>query len=200
MSEVDDEFGIFAPIEDVLVSTGKGIARAQTELDKASIEIQRKIDENADEVEGLQEAGISATWYTIPETEIKLKIAVSVEQKTETTSKGKVSNSRLLLRTMDATYQNIFGYSHEIASELRAKIVPVPRPPKSTKEILDVTGETMPEGVRLLREAGFSPNTTTPSKIKIKDNNKTIILDTNPKPGTRVAFDHKKIEVIFTNA
>jgi hypothetical protein len=200
MSEVENEVGIFAPIEDVLVSTGRGIARAQAELDMVSIETQRKIDENDDEVEGLQEAGISATWYTIPETEIKLKIAVSVEQETKTTSKGKVRNSRLLLRTMDATYQNLFGYSHEITSELRAKIVPVPRPPKATKEVLDVTGETMPEGIRLLREAGFSPNKTIPSKIKIKDDNKTVILDTTPKPGTPVSFDHKKIEVIFTNA
>ena len=200
MSDVNNESDIFAPIEDVLVNTGRGIARAQAELDKTSIEIQRMIDENDEEVEGLQEAGISATWYTIPETEIKLKIAVSVEKKTESTKKGKVGNSRLLLRTMDATYQNLFGYSHEIASELRARIVPIPRPPKATKEVIDVTGETMPEGVRMLREAGFTPVTITPSKIKIKDDDKTVVLDTNPKPSTQVSFDHKKIEVTYTNA
>ena len=45
-------------------------------------------DENDEEVEGLQEAGISATWYTIPETEIKLKIAVSVEQKSMESTTG----------------------------------------------------------------------------------------------------------------
>ena len=200
MAEVNNESDIFAPIEDVLVSTGRGIAKAQAELDKTSIEIQRKIDEDDEDVEGLRDAGINATWYTIPETEIKLKIAVSVEQKTETTKKGSARNSRLLLRTMDATYQNVFGYSHEIASELRAKIMPIPRPPKATKEVIDITGESMPEGVRLLREAGFTPIAVTPSRIKIKDEDKTVVLDTNPKPTTQVSFDHKKIEVIYTNA
>jgi hypothetical protein len=57
-----------APMEQVIVSLGLGIARAQRELDRYAIEIQREIEQDP----VLSEAGLQATFYQIPRAELEL--------------------------------------------------------------------------------------------------------------------------------
>jgi hypothetical protein len=131
-----------APLEQVIVALASGIGRSQAELDRYSIETQRRIDEDP----VLAQYGLEATWYQIPRTELELKIAVSLESSGADTNPsgpaplpgippsavvaGRVLPQlpRLQLQPVNARYQNQFSYNTEAASTMHLEIVPVPPP------------------------------------------------------------------------
>ena len=65
-----------APMEQVIVALGRGVARAQQELDRHALETEREISEDP----LLAEAGLHATFYQIPRAELDLTIAISMEE------------------------------------------------------------------------------------------------------------------------
>ncbi|MEJ5328874.1 MAG: hypothetical protein WHT07_01820 [Desulfobaccales bacterium] len=121
---------ISTPLEELLVALGSGIGRAQAELDRHSIEIQKLILEDP----VLSQYGLEATWYQIPRTELELKIAVALEHpspKAEPPRVGGVIRKplpRLYAQPVNARYTNQFSYDIQAASTVKLAVVAVPPP------------------------------------------------------------------------
>ena len=123
-----------APIEAVITALGVGIARAQRELDRSSLEVQREINEDP----ALAELGLQATWYQIPRAEIELTTAITMEERKPAERAPPVGVrpplleatklKRLYLQPVNASYQNQFSYDAQASSRLRLTILPVPPP------------------------------------------------------------------------
>src|SRR5687767_14659425 len=99
------------PLEQLLVSLGRGIGRSQTELDLHSIEIQRTINEDP----VLSAVGLSATWYQIPSTELELKVSVAMQAAAADAVEivGGVERPalpKLWIQPVNAAFQNQFAY------------------------------------------------------------------------------------------
>jgi hypothetical protein len=155
---------ISAPLEELIVALGSGIGRSQAELDRNSIETQRRIDEDP----VLAQYGLQASWYQIPRTQLELKINVSMQQLEAGGQTGVspapppiagarpfvaglrlASVPRLRVEPVNATYQNRFGFQVEAASTMTLEVVPVPPPgPVATAvpqltvdEVLEIASE-----------------------------------------------------------
>ena len=130
-----------APIEGVISALGRGIADAQTELDRNSIKTQDEID--ADPV--LSRAGTQATWYQMPKVELELKLAMTMAQGTPGSgAQGALRSAalaaplaispsllkpvRLIAQPVSASFQNRFNYDASASTTIRLTIVPVPSP------------------------------------------------------------------------
>jgi hypothetical protein len=127
------------PMEAAVVGLAVGIARAQRELDRHSIELQREIDEDPE----LAELGLHATWYQMPSAELELTMTITLEEEsaapvaTPRAGPGPVRASRFLaenqLRAIrlapgNAFYKNQFDYDVSASSKLKLTFVPVPPP------------------------------------------------------------------------
>jgi hypothetical protein len=126
------------PMEAAVVGLAVGIARAQRELDRHSIELQREIDEDPE----LAELGLHATWYQMPRAELELTMTVTLEEETATrgptrAGAGPITASRFLaenglhairLAPVNAFYKNQFDYDVTASSKLKLTFVPVPPP------------------------------------------------------------------------
>jgi hypothetical protein len=135
-----------APLEELIVALGSGIGRSQAELDRHSIETQRRIDEDP----VLSQFGLQATWYQMPSTEMELRVAFAMERQTteETTGgplpapgippRGIVAGRavppvpRLWAQPVNARYVNLFAFDVQAASTVRLTVVPVPPPGTAT--------------------------------------------------------------------
>jgi len=121
---------ISTPLEELLVALGSGIGRAQAELDRHSIEIQKLILEDP----VLSQYGLEATWYQIPKTELELKIAVALEQPAPKAEPSRVAGvikkplPRLWAQPVNARYTNQFSYDIQAASTVKLSVVAVPPP------------------------------------------------------------------------
>jgi hypothetical protein len=131
---------ISAPLEALLTSLGAGIGAAQAELDRHSIEIQQRIDEDP----VLAQYGLQATWYRIPTTELELKVAVAIEEQSTDTPTAPASPllphggivagrdigrlPRLWVQPVNARYANQFNYDVNASSTVRLSVAAVPPP------------------------------------------------------------------------
>lgn len=126
-----------APMEELITALGRGVGAAQAALDRHSIEIQQLID--ADPVLG--QYGLQASWYQIPTTQLELKVAVAMEQRSTRQSAappaaavavgdGELAQSlpKLWLQPVNARYSNQFGFNVSASSTVALTIVPVPPP------------------------------------------------------------------------
>lgn len=184
----------FAPIEDMLTATGRGIAQAQKAMDMASIEIQKEIDAT----EALAGTGIQATWYAIPEVELNLKIALSIEGTTGaggaagTGSVGKAAGGKIRITPINARFQNQFDFSQQVASELKVKIVPVPKPAGATKTVPDVEGMTLDDARKALEENKFKYRLSRVAGTPSREGQDTEVKKVTPEAGTTVSYDYDK--------
>jgi hypothetical protein len=122
------------PMEAAVVGVAVGIARAQRELDRHSIELQREIDEDPE----LVELGLRATWYQMPRAELELTMTVTLEESAPTQTPAAVTGaSRFLadqglrairIAPVNAFYKNQFEYDVSASSKLTLTFVPVPPP------------------------------------------------------------------------
>jgi hypothetical protein len=170
-------------LEDFIAALGRGIGTAQTELDRSSIETQRRIDEDP----LLSQYGLQATWYQMPKTELELKIAFSLQQEShgvprrgtieEPSGAKPMITRRVLVEPINVLYSNQFGFNVNAASTVKLTIVPVPpprsdsvlAPPKSTEQVVmdkakpDLVKEQ--DGVTLLKEARINVNFNAVSRM-----------------------------------
>jgi hypothetical protein len=125
------------PMEAAVVGLAVGIARAQTELDRHSILLQREIDEDPE----LADLGLHATWYQMPRAELELTMAVTLEEDTAAPTApgltGPLVASRFLaanqlrairIAPVNAFYKNQFDFDVSASSKLKLTFVPVPPP------------------------------------------------------------------------
>ncbi len=137
------------PLEQLLVSLGSGIGRAQAELDRHAIATQEMIDEH----EVLSQYGLEATWYQIPSTQLELKMSIAMElpSKPPAPPVGEtvlglphwLQLPRLWAQPVNARFVNQFGFDVQAASTVTLQIVAVPPPgparggePASTRDAI----------------------------------------------------------------
>src|SRR4051794_8298694 len=175
---------IAAPLEELIVALGSGIGRAQAELDRHSIETQRRIDEDA----VLAQYGLRATWYQMPRTEIELRVAVGMQAQETAGPRPEVTPApppgapptefvagtilrplpRVYVEPVNARYQNQFGYDVQASSVMRLTVAPVPPPAASSappqmtaEEALETArAATVDEQAVLFQEQGVGWRTT----------------------------------------
>ncbi len=122
------------PMEAAVVGVAVGIARAQRELDRHSIELQREIDEDPE----LADLGLHATWYQMPSAQLELTMTVTLEEDTgAATATPSIGGSRFLadngirairMAPVNAFYKNQFDFDVSASSKLTVTFVPVPPP------------------------------------------------------------------------
>lgn len=117
------ESSLFDDLSDIITNIGRGIAEAQVELDRSSIEVQKVLDED----EELSGFGLQANWYVMPETTFTLKMEYTMVEEKESEGSGPF-NKRIFISPVNAKYQNYFKSTESTESEFKFKIVPVPPP------------------------------------------------------------------------
>lgn len=135
-----------APLGQIIASVGQGVAEAQRALDEQALaQLEALYRDNDEAMALLRRSGWQPTFYTLPETEGEVKVALSLSGTHggtgETTRRasalpGKRGASRIALYAapVDAGYQNRFGYQATVGASLRFRIVPVP-PPAAVEEM-----------------------------------------------------------------
>ena len=140
----------YLSIPDILTELGRGIGKAQRELDMNSIDVQNAILKDKE----LADYGLNATWYTMPEIKFDLRMEYSVTKKT--TVNGKIEK---IERNIDIIPSNV-KYSGEKNSNLKEesllsiKFRPIP-PPQFTiarTEVPNLLGMTAKEAEAVLQE------------------------------------------------
>lgn len=110
------------PIEEILASVAGSVVQAQQLMDEQSLDSEVRIREQ----ELDKNFGLSATWYTIPELNLELRLAFEVG------SRGEVKS-----QMVDAEYQSKYGFNLKASSLLQSKIVAVPPGEASGLSLLD---------------------------------------------------------------
>lgn len=116
-----------APIEGVIAALGRGIAEAQRELDRTSLQAQREIDADPE----LSQIGAQATWFQLPKVELELKLALTISDRPPTRAvspRAAIRPVKLLAQPVSAAFQNHFNYDVQGSSLVRVTVVPVPPP------------------------------------------------------------------------
>lgn len=117
------EASLFDDLSDIITNIGRGIAEAQVELDRSSLEVQKVLDEDED----FSGYGLQASWYVMPETTFTLKMEYNVVEEKESEG-SRPFNKKIFVSPINAKYQNYFKSSESTESEFKFKIVPVPPP------------------------------------------------------------------------
>lgn len=150
-----------APLGQIIASVGQGVAQAQRALDEQALaQLEALYRDNDEAMALLRRSGWQPTFYTLPETEGEVKVALSLSgsvagkdeaSRPASAFTGKRSASRIALYAapVDAGYQNRFGYQATIGASLRFRIVPVP--PPSEVEALPIVA--VPRLISLQRDA-----------------------------------------------
>ncbi|SDO70418.1 PASTA domain-containing protein [Halomonas shengliensis] len=157
-----------APLGDIIASVGEGVAQAQRALDGQALAQLEALYRDQDEATALlRQSGWRPTFYTIPETEGEVKVALSLGGQGEETTTARSSGilprkSRVALygAPVDAGYQNRFGYQATIGASLRFRIVPVPPPGDidalPIRVVPDLSGSSRDEAAELLAQFGLA--------------------------------------------
>ena len=114
---------IYTDLTTVIAELGKGVAQAQHELDKNSMELQNKILQKDE----LYSMGLQATWYVMPEVEFTMKMDYAVSEE-----RSESGNIQIGVAPSNATYSNLFKTSKKEESSIKIKIVPIPANDKFT--------------------------------------------------------------------
>ena len=174
-----------ASIDDFITSLGAGIAKAQSDLDRNSIQSQAALD--SDPV--ASQYGLQATWYQFPKVDLELKLSVTVTQDTSSPASQSPTRAlpagvlaqlrpvRIIAQPVSASYQTHFNYDAQAASTLTLSIVPVP-PPRNPGQAVQ---PRMTD--KLVRTAAFG---SAAKFVFAKDSQGKTIMDAdgNPVPAT----------------
>jgi hypothetical protein len=121
-----------APIEDLIVALGQGLAEAQRQLDQNSIATQEAIDSDP----ALSNYGLQAPWYQFPSITLNLKLAISVSQAPTPAQLSPgvalAAPTRVFVHPLSPGFQTHFNYDATAASEVNVTIAPVPAPRTGT--------------------------------------------------------------------
>jgi hypothetical protein len=96
----------------------RSIADAQRELDSLAINAQDNLEKEHPE---LHEIGYQVSWYSIPEVNVELKVAMHFDYKEEKTPE-------VLLGAYNAKYKQISNFMEEGSSTLKLRLVSIPPP------------------------------------------------------------------------
>jgi hypothetical protein len=174
-----------APIEDLIIALGQGLAEAQKALDLSSIATQEAID--ADPV--LSQYGLQAPWYQFPNVtlQLKLSIAMAQDQTPPAPVAGPASAAllttpvrlRIVAQPVSPSFQNQFNYNARAASQVNVTIVPVPPP--------QAPGQTVPRMTQpQVQAAAFA---SAAKFVTVKDTSGTLQPAPTDGKGNALRFD-----------
>jgi hypothetical protein len=160
-----------APLGELIVAVGRGVAEAQWALDQHTVESFKAVYGSDEAVyRELRQLGYQPTWYRIPEVAAEIYVTLSASGKErlalgggpastgdrnapENTSQGKTMGRIQLYATpLDASYSNTYDYQLRACSQLKFRVVPVPGPgqaegmkvaPKLTKMSFNVARDML---------------------------------------------------------
>ena len=114
-------------LSDVLTELGKGIGKAQRELDIQTIDVQNSILKDKE----LADYGMNATWYVMPEIKFDLNMRYDV---TEVRSESGTAEIRKIgIIPSNIEYDSLFSSNKSTESRLSIRFRPMPAPPISIK-------------------------------------------------------------------
>lgn len=114
---------LIEPLGEILRHVGRAIAETQRELDRNSIATETELADKREEL-GYD---LHATWYHLPETNIELKMSLSMHWEEEKKEGKTVAWKPILYAApLNASYKNLFNYEVAGTSVLRTKIVSIP--------------------------------------------------------------------------
>jgi hypothetical protein len=182
MASVSQAAEIFsAPIEGVIAALGRGIAEAQRELDRSSLEAQKQIDSDPE----LSQIGAQATWFQLPKVDLELKLALTMSSQPKGTTSGRIAAIqplRLVAQPVSAAFQNHFNYDVQGSSLVRVTVVPVPPPHAGDRTTAPPRlDDSEVENLALASKAGFA----TVSRAGEAVPNPKLRLDVNYNPASR---------------
>jgi hypothetical protein len=176
-----------APIEDLIIALGQGLAQAQQGLDKNSIQTQEAIDTNP----SLSQYGLQATWYQFPTVQMQLKISLSISQDqapaTSDASPSLAAPSMLhiIAQPLSANFQTHFNYDGTAATQVNITIVPVP-PPMASNQVGGAPPTMTQAQVQTVALASAAPFVTTtvagnkvPATVDGQGNALSLIINFN---------------------
>lgn len=198
-----------APLGQIIASVGEGVAEAQRALDSQAIEQLLELYARDDAgTRLLRESGWRPTFYTIPETEGEVRVALSLaDQESDRTQEpsatmAKLSaasplrggttlppaltralsqpKTRLYATPVDGSYRNRYGFEASVSATIRFRIVPVPPPPEADRMrvVPDLQGMRLTEAIRLLEGFDLVAETESEGEAPIEAQ--------SPPPGTVV--------------
>ncbi len=141
-SEIDEL--LVVPFDVLLSETARAVAEAQAVLDETSMRVQEQLDiltaqalaDAGAEPAGLARYQVDATWYHIPEVDIEMKMAVSMELKRETRRDGRtVFKPRLRSMPYNSRVRNVLNLEAEGTSRVSARIVSIPAAERAAPEL-----------------------------------------------------------------
>jgi hypothetical protein len=178
-----------APIEDLIVALGQGLAQAQQALDQNSIKTQEAID--TDPV--LSQYGLQATWYQFPNVNMQLKMSLSIAQDqqnppSQVAARGLIApiNAvplRIIAQPLSASFQSQFNFDASAATQVNLTIVPVPAPASGSQVPPQMT-QAQVQTVALASSAPFVTTTDShgnkiPATTDSKGNALSLIINFN---------------------
>jgi hypothetical protein len=111
------------PLGEIVKHVGRAIAETQQALDRNSIAIEAELADKREEL-GYD---LHATWYHLPETDIEIKMSLSMHWEEEKKAGKTVAWKPILYAApLNASYKNLFNYDATGTSVLKAKIVSIP--------------------------------------------------------------------------
>jgi hypothetical protein len=114
---------LIEPLAEILKHVGRAIAETQQALDRNSIATETELADKREEL-GYD---LHATWYHLPETDIEIKMSLSMHLEEEK-KEGKTVAWKPILSAapLNASYTNLFNYDVAGTSVLKTKIVSIP--------------------------------------------------------------------------
>lgn len=190
----------YSELSEVISELGKGIADAQKNLDLSAIDVENEILKN----ESHYNAGLSATWYVMPEVEFTLKMDYSVTKEQTADAKYEKSDKTspvkgLKVLPMNATCNAFFRSESVQQSTLKVRFVPVPASDKITsrKIVPDCVGKSLTMAKKLLEEAEITVyNIYDSMGNKALDVYKDVVVSGQTIPGGKVLLIGKVLNLV----
>lgn len=156
--------GLAAPLGEVIAAVGRGVADAQSALDRASLEQTLAVYESDgdDAVTLLREIGYRPTFYVLPETSCEVQVSMRLggnggPDGSAGTPRASAGVVRTYVTPVDAAFASRYAYQAQAAAKLTFKIVPIP-PPAALDEgrpVPNLLGRPVADAVQKLEQLGF---------------------------------------------
>ena len=169
----------YLSFSEILTELGKGLEQTQRELNSHSVEVQNIILKNKE----LADYGLNATWYTMPEIQLKLLMEYSINEKTTMEGTIKRTQKKIGIIPSNARFDILFESERKHESSLIVKFKQVPPPPMKiirteVPNLLGMTKEAAEESLQKTEiNAVFEPEMK--SNINISEM-KVVRQNVNP--------------------
>lgn len=132
---------LIVPLPALLAQTALAVAEAQITLDEMSMRVQQQLDLISaqaralagEEPAGLARFQVDASWYHIPEVELKLKMSLTMQVRQQVDGQGrKVYRPTLLSVPHNSRSRTLTNFEAEGTSAITARIVSIPASERTT--------------------------------------------------------------------